>query len=243
MRRISELLKTLTSNGTGFICPVCQYSGRFRTLTPETGVRKNACCPTCGSLERHRLQYLVLNALKKQRDFSRLRMLHFAPEDFMAPHFRSLVKEYRTADLFMSGVDYKVDITALPFANGEFDFIFASHVLEHIPDDLAALSEVRRVLSASGVAILPVPVVSPETIEYPEPNPFESGHVRAPGFDYFDRYRTFFTTVSLYTSDDFPEMYQTYIYEDRTQLPAAAFPLRKPVPGVRHVDVVPVCFA
>jgi SAM-dependent methyltransferase len=171
-----------------------------------------------------------------------MRMLHFAPEPFFQPYFKRLVQDYKTADLFEPGVDYKVDITKLPFANGAFDFVFASHVLEHIPDDLAAVSEVRRVLAPSGIAILPVPVVSPETIEYPAPSPFESDHVRAPGLDYFDRYRRFFADVVLYTSADFPVEYQTYVYEDRSQVPNERLPLRKPMAGEKHLDVVPVCF-
>jgi SAM-dependent methyltransferase len=220
---------------------VCHYHGRFKTLTPETGIRRHAECPKCGALERHRLQHLVLEQLSRQYDFSRMRMLHFAPEPFFQPYFKNRMKEYKTADLFVPEVDYRVDITQLPFDDEEYDFVFASHVLEHIVDDCAAVSEVRRVLSPSGIALLPVPIVSLETIEYPAPNPSESDHVRAPGFDYFDRYRRFFSTVNVYTSSDFPPEYQTYVYEDRSRFPNRDNPLRKAIPGERHIDVVPVC--
>ena len=245
MHRISELLRlrTRTTNaGERHTCPVCRYSGPFTTLTPDTGVRKHALCPKCGSVERHRLQYLVLQKLSADHDFSRMRMLHFAPEEFFQPYFKRLVRDYKTADLLEPAVDYRVDITRLPFADGAFDFVFASHVLEHIADDRTAISEVRRVLAPSGIAILPVPVVSPETIEYPAPNPFESGHVRAPGLDYFNRYRRVFADVAVYTSADFPAEYQTYVYEDRSGFPNVNFPLRQAVAGERHLDVVPVCF-
>jgi hypothetical protein len=51
--------------------------------------------------------------------------------------------------------------------------VFASHVLEHIPDDGLAIREIRRILVPDGIAILPVPLVSLKTIEYAEPNPLK----------------------------------------------------------------------
>lgn len=92
----------------------------------------------------------------------------------------------------MHGVDHNVDLQELPFEDQTYDFVFASHVLEHIPNDEKAISEIRRILKPNGIAILPVPLVAEKTIEYSEPNPNETYHVRAPGFDYFDRYDRYF---------------------------------------------------
>ena len=39
------------------------------------------------------------------------------------------------------------DALALPFADGTFDRVIASEVLEHIPDDIAAMRELARVLA------------------------------------------------------------------------------------------------
>jgi SAM-dependent methyltransferase len=47
--------------------------------------------------------------------------------------------------------------TNLPFRHATFDAVLASDVLEHIEDDLQALSEVARVLKPGGVAIISVP--------------------------------------------------------------------------------------
>jgi len=224
-----------------FTCPICEYRGPFVDFHSFAGVRKHAICPKCGALERHRLQYLVLTKALRNWQTSEMKMLHFAPEEFLTPLLRKRFGKYETADLFMKGVDHKVDILDLPFADGTYDFVFASHVLEHIDNDGKAVQEIRRILKGNGLAILPVPVVCEKTIEYAEPNPSEAGHVRAPGMDYYDRYKQYFNEVEIYASDSFPEIYQLHIYEDRSVWPTANCPLRPPMQGERHSDFVPVC--
>lgn len=49
------------------------------------------------------------------------------------------------------------DLTRLPFRTAAFDFIVCYHVLEHIPDDTAAMRELSRVLTAGGIALVQVP--------------------------------------------------------------------------------------
>ncbi len=236
------LFRLLNAHKAVFECPVCGYRGPFEDLRPRTGMRRHARCPSCGALERHRLQYVVTQALLKRRDPSQMTMLHVAPEPFLEAFFRQRFGVYETADLEMPGVDHRVDLRRLPFADATFDFVYASHVLEHIREDLAAIGEVRRILRPGGIAVLPVPIVAPATIEYPEPNPNETFHVRAPGPDYFDRYERWFARVERHTSEALPERFQPYVYEDRSRWPTAECPLRPPMPGERHADVVPVCY-
>jgi ubiquinone/menaquinone biosynthesis C-methylase UbiE len=173
-----------------------------------------------------------------------MRLLHFAPEPFLSDFFRSTFRQYVTADLDPRNVDYAADITKLPFADASFDMVYASHVLEHVAEDRKAISEIHRVLAPSGVAVLPVPVfIGIETVEYPEPNPHETYHVRQLGGDYHDRYAEFFARVDKYSSGDFKdEDYQLYIHEDRSGWPTPTMPLRRPTPGLKHEDVVPVCY-
>jgi SAM-dependent methyltransferase len=45
----------------------------------------------------------------------------------------------------------------LPFGHGEFDLVWCSEVLEHIPDVAGTLHEVRRVLKRDGRLLLTVP--------------------------------------------------------------------------------------
>ena len=48
--------------------------------------------------------------------------------------------------------------------DNSFNLIICSHVLEHIPDDNKALSEIFRVLTYGGTAILLVPINLKQTI-------------------------------------------------------------------------------
>ena len=73
------------------------------------------------------------------------------------------------------------DATRLPFADGSFDAVIAAEILEHVPDDAAALAEVARVLRPGGTVAVTVPAWLPERIcwalssEYHE---VPGGHVR-----------------------------------------------------------------
>jgi SAM-dependent methyltransferase len=168
--------------------------------------------------------------------------LHFAPEPFFRRRWRYRFQSYLTADLNRRDVDRQVDICRMPFESDSFDFLFASHVLEHIADDEAAISEIARVLRPCGLAVLAVPIVADRTVEYRAPNPAEHGHVRAPGLDYYDRYRSRFSTVRVRTSRDFPAEHQLWTYEDRTGFPSLECPHRPSMEGDRHLDAVPICY-
>jgi SAM-dependent methyltransferase len=75
------------------------------------------------------------------------------------------------------------DALRLPFADGTFDRIIASEVMEHIPDDAGAAAELTRVLRPGGTMAVTVPAYLPERIcwalseEYHAPF-VEGGHVR-----------------------------------------------------------------
>jgi SAM-dependent methyltransferase len=239
----APLFKITNSSKPAFECPVCHYQGPFRDWDSFAGHRQHVECPKCGTLERHRVQYLVVSEILKGMDVSKMTMMHFAPEPFFRQYFSSRFGKYETADLCMRGVDYHVDVQKLPFPDAAYDFVYASHVLEHIPDDVKAIQEIRRILKPGGIAILPVPIVGVKTIEYPEANPHEAYHMRAPGLDYHEKFKPYFASVETRTSESLPEKFQPYIYEDRTGWPTKELPLRRAMPGHRHIDVVPICRA
>ena len=75
------------------------------------------------------------------------------------------------------------DATRLPFANESFDCVVTSEVLEHIHDDVAALSELVRVLKPGGTFAATVPSWLPEKINWMLSEEYHApfvvgGHVR-----------------------------------------------------------------
>lgn len=51
----------------------------------------------------------------------------------------------------------KADAAELPFPDSQFDIITALDVIEHLDDDLAALTDLRRVMRPGGLLIISVP--------------------------------------------------------------------------------------
>jgi SAM-dependent methyltransferase len=73
------------------------------------------------------------------------------------------------------------DALALPFADGSFDRVIASEVLEHIPDDEAAMAELTRVLRPGGTMAVTVPRCGPEFVNWALSDEYHNvpgGHVR-----------------------------------------------------------------
>jgi SAM-dependent methyltransferase len=73
------------------------------------------------------------------------------------------------------------DATAMPFADGSFDVVIASEVLEHIPADQAAMREITRVLAPGGTAAVTVPAWLPERICWRLSDDYHNvpgGHIR-----------------------------------------------------------------
>jgi SAM-dependent methyltransferase len=66
---------------------------------------------------------------------------------------------YKREELDCAGVAMAVDVVApgdaLPFADGAFDFVLASHVIEHFPDPIRALHEWRRVARRYVLVVAP----------------------------------------------------------------------------------------
>jgi SAM-dependent methyltransferase len=129
-------------------------------------------CHNCGALERHRLLWLYLTRRLQIFDHPR-KLLHFAPEPVLYRKFMDADRiEYYPCDLAPQNLPADVramDITDIQFDDESFDAIVCNHVLEHVPDDHKAMSELCRVLRTGGWAILQVPISSDleQTIEDP----------------------------------------------------------------------------
>jgi SAM-dependent methyltransferase len=75
----------------------------------------------------------------------------------------------------------KGDALHLPYPDQTFDCVIASEILEHIPDDDAAISELTRVLKVGGTLAVTVPRWLPERLCWllsDEYHSNEGGHVR-----------------------------------------------------------------
>jgi SAM-dependent methyltransferase len=69
----------------------------------------------------------------------------------------------------------------LPFADGSFDRIVASEVLEHIADDTTAIAELVRVLRPGGTMAVTVPRCGPEVVNWLLSDAYHDvpgGHIR-----------------------------------------------------------------
>lgn len=158
--------------GSGFLCNACNE--RYLAFIPEfpsaensraieehqvvAGYGNNILCPNCLSTARERLVLAIL----QNSDLDGKNILHLSPEKKLYPFLKSKAT-VTTADLLpgfyktIDGLVQKQDATNFSFANETFDMVIANHILEHIPDDRKAMSEIFRVLKPGGTAVLQVP--------------------------------------------------------------------------------------
>jgi SAM-dependent methyltransferase len=194
--RLRGLLGTLDERLPGrarpFYCPVCRHHVRGYYPLPryyerlprqhgfpygfedaETLNWRRYSCRRCGASDRDRLIALHLrDVLAGGRAPRPCQLVDFAPSPPLREALRGIEGvAYRSADLFMPGVDDRVDVAALPYGDRTVDVFVCSHVLEHVPDDRAALRELRRVLRPGGTGVLLVPIVlaAPRIDEDPGP--------------------------------------------------------------------------
>jgi SAM-dependent methyltransferase len=192
-------LLALVYAGNKVECPVCE--NKFSKFLPYgRQSRPNALCPSCLALERHRLMYLYLK--DKTNFFSApLKVLHIAPEACFIDRFEAMKNlDYITGDIESPLAKVKMDIHDIPFDDKTFDVVFCNHVMEHVTDDIKAMSELNRVLKPGGWGILqiplfhPLPNVTDEDASVTDPAERErrfgqSDHVRLFGKDYIERLR------------------------------------------------------
>lgn len=172
-------------------CPICD--GHYRSFLPYGRInpRPNALCPSCLSLERHRLIWLYL---KERTNFfsQKLSVLHIAPEPCFVKRFEKIHGDnYITGDIESPLAKVKMDIHRIPFEENKFDVVLCNHVLEHVQDDIKAMKEIKRVLRPGGWAILQVPFFSPVPDDTFEDNSITDPREREKIFGQDDHVRKF----------------------------------------------------
>jgi SAM-dependent methyltransferase len=153
--RIEPILRNffaLSKRGTHHECTICNFKNSQWILLPNT----DKLCPKCGSLSRDRRLWQLL---KEQYIKPKIHVLDFSPSRAL---FRKWKKEhnmyYKASDLsgdFIADVTY--NITQIPEKDNTFDIITCYHVLEHVIDDVKAMSELFRVLKPNGTVFIQTP--------------------------------------------------------------------------------------
>jgi SAM-dependent methyltransferase len=121
-------------------------------VTPSNGARRR--------------QRLVWYYLENELDIltKNLRILHIAPELSYLEKLRQQNNlEYIPGDKMVQGYSNQkginnLDLTQLEYDNCYFDYVIANHVLEHIPNDKKAMTEIYRVLKDDGIGVITVPI-------------------------------------------------------------------------------------
>lgn len=164
-------------------CTVCGWSGnKFDAIATFGYLRRNARCPECGALERHRA---MVDFLDRQRWVQAgQRCLDIGA----IPAFRSWFENRGMHYISMSLGDKAMvcmDIQQMGFADGSFDLILDAHVLEYVSDYKLALRETARLLKPGGKMLLTEAYNfgEPVTREFGRPDPAATFMVRRFGDD------------------------------------------------------------
>ena len=175
--------------------------------------RRRVDCPKCLSSDRDRLIWEYLKTVLPTPN-NQISILHVAPETPLSNKLQELQHQksitYQAIDLKTSGYHYPkwvqdADLTDLPFNNNHFDFIIASHVLEHIPNLQKAILEIHRTLKPGGQAIVMFPVSrcqatddyyqTSDFLENAKPKPSPTRQEKIDRFGQHDHIRLFGTDV------------------------------------------------
>ena len=181
LTRIKNIIRQFSAIFHSYYCPVCERKVKSFLPLPdfyfdlaqqngyiysfddaETLNYKQYSCPHCYSSDRDRLYALYIRDKAAGHYKKRtLDIVEFAPFQPLGQMIKKIgVFNLRTADLFMEGVDDKVNLEDMSLYQDEsFDCFICSHVLEHVPDDKKALRELQRILKPGGWGILMVPVL------------------------------------------------------------------------------------
>ena len=101
--------------------------------------------------------------------------------DGVAATFAAMVEAGELLDGSLHTAAVQGDALHLPFPDATFDRVICSEVLEHIPDDVAAMAELARVLRPGGTMAVTVPRFGPELINWALSDEYHNvpgGHIR-----------------------------------------------------------------
>ena len=146
-------------------CPVCRWRGhRFRNFLSADEIVRHCICPSCGSFDRHRQLVLAVRAgLARLGPATPGTMVGFS----LSTAMRYVLEHEGLARCFRSDIDatakrfspdFTADLRRAPLRDGSVEWIFCSHVLEHIPELELCVDELLRILKPGGAAWIQVPL-------------------------------------------------------------------------------------
>ncbi|MBV9466276.1 MAG: class I SAM-dependent methyltransferase [Solirubrobacterales bacterium] len=203
--------------GSNVRCNCC--GTRFRRFRTYIGVggHRALMCPRCGSLGRHRVDWLYLTE-RSDALVGPVSLLHIAPEVCLESPLRTLPNvDYLSADYDSTLAMERLDLRNAHYADQTFDGVICNHVLQHIDDDRRAMTELRRILKPGGWALVQS-AIDPSlerTVERPEPalaeddsGRYEEVFMRLYGRDYRSRLAQagFEVTVSEFAKEMAPAL-------------------------------------
>lgn len=148
------------------ICNICWWSGESFGGSPHS---ESAVCPSCGSIARDRFLFYCFVRALPARSYKLLETSPRLGEDYRRAMRRWF--DYRASDYDQRAhrADLAIDLQEIDLPDASFDVILTPHVLEHVPDTDAALTEIYRILSPGGHVFLQVPVQQGWTTPPPTP--------------------------------------------------------------------------
>lgn len=146
--------------GTQHFCSVCNFKASSFERLPNADL----LCPNCGSLSRDRRLWKLIEEKHLRSD---AQILDFSPSRSLFRKWKKVANvKYIASDLsgdFIADVAY--DITKIPEKDNLFDLIICYHILEHVIDDVKAMSELFRVLKPNGTILIQTPFKDGEIYE------------------------------------------------------------------------------
>lgn len=154
LRQLTPQLRYVNSlfyAGRAVHCPCCDSRfSRWIVLANQERL-----CPRCGSLPRGRRLLTLLTERFLRPDAT---ILHFSPSASLSRVLARQPIHYEPSD-FVGEFDapFHYDITTIAAPDAKYDLIVCYHVLEHITEDLKAMSELFRVLASGGTCLIQTP--------------------------------------------------------------------------------------
>ncbi|WP_223549265.1 MULTISPECIES: bifunctional 2-polyprenyl-6-hydroxyphenol methylase/3-demethylubiquinol 3-O-methyltransferase UbiG [Aestuariivivens] len=214
LSKIINGLRVCFYKGNVVVCEICGWQGQHFF---------KGKCPKCNSLPRTRLVPFALKYFGLLSEAKKI--LHVAPNLNEYHCLKSLISKEAQYDRLnnraVKHINIVEDLTKLTLPNDHYDLVIAWHVLEHIPNDLKAISNVYSILKSGGRFLVSVPIypIDNETTFEDETLPYydyekihgHDDHCRSCGLDYFKRFEAIgFKTKTLKVKDLKLDLINTY---------------------------------